>query len=166
MDVVNYWAQQVEKWNEESKCDLCWDFGAPLTEWAAETYQIKAGKECCVQVLLLFPDNVFSTNRTYASSGLITNLTCTNSFQVLFLLPSRIDINNYNEIPGHSIEESKWFTVFNKLKQCIECDAELDFCEILGTSYNITNWSARLVNNYTSNNYAGFRLNVSFQQVK
>lgn len=165
MDIVEFWSQQVELWRKDQKCGLCWDFGAPLYESAVESHRIKEGKECCVQVLLINPS--FSSTRNYLISGLYNTQICTDSFQLLFVMPSRIDINNFNELPGFSIEESKWFTVFNRLKKCIECDAELAFCEILGSnSLRLTNWSATILPaNFTSNNYAGFRLNVSFQRI-
>lgn len=166
MDVVDFWSKQVKLWNDNTKCGLCWTFSAPLYESSVENYRIREEDKCCVHVMLVNPS--FNTQRNYDSiTGLNTTINCNESFQLLFLMPSQIDINNFNELPGHSIEESKWFTVFNRLKQCIECDAEIDFCTILGSRSRITNWSASLLpQNYTSNNYAGYRLSVTFQNIR
>lgn len=168
MNLVAFWRDQVNIWNQEQKCDLCWEFGAPLIESAANIQKPEDGKECCVKVLFLQDKQpAFTTNRTYNNTtGLIQNITCTQSFQLLVLLPISIDKNNFNEIPGHPTAESKWDSVLFKLQQCLMCDAELDFCEILGTQYRITQWSGSQVLNYSDNNYTGYRINVQFQMIR
>lgn len=165
MNLVSFWQQQVSKWNDEQKCDLCWSFGAPLIESAVSVQQLK---DCCVQVLLLRDKgNAFSMSTTYDNTtGLITAKSCIKSFQLLVVIPGELGVNNFNEIPNHSTDESNWSTKLSKLEECLSCDANLNFCEFLGRSYRVTNWSAVQVLNEGDNCYIGYRLNVSFTDVK
>lgn len=164
INIVDFWEKQIALWNAEQKCGFCWEFGAPLTESAVTLQQPEPGKECCVQVLLV-RDKItpFSTSNTYNSSALITQKVCTTGFQLLFLLPSTVGTNNYNEINGHPTIESKWANILQKLEACISCDAELAFCTILGSMRRITTWSGQQLINYTPENYSGYRLTVNFQ---
>lgn len=167
MDVVDFWEKQVALWNEQGKCGFCWSFGAPLVESAIELQQIEEDSKCCVQVLLT-QDKVdpFATSNTYDQlTGLLTRSVCTMSFQILFLVPDVIGKNNHNEIAGHSITEGKWSETLSRLQQCIACDANLAFCEIVGRSYWVTQWRAKQELNFTANNYSGYRLTVSIQKV-
>lgn len=166
MNLISFWQDQVTKWNTENKCGLCWEFGAPLIESAVETYTPTIGKECCVQVLLV-RDKItpFSTTNTYDSrTSLRTNAVCNHGFQLLFLLPSDIGTNNFNEIKNHPTTESKWDTILSRLEECISCDMNIDFCDIIGMQYRVTQWSAQQVINYTSKAYSGYRLTVNFQK--
>ena len=168
MDIISFWEQQIQKWNDETKCGFCWFFGAPLTESAVTVQQSETNKECCVQVFLVRDKiTAFSTNNTYKkTTGLLTTQICNTGFQLLFLLPSTVGTNNYNEIKDHSTTESKWSTIFSRLEQCMSCDANLAFCEILGSSRRVTVWSGQQVTNYTPENYSGFRVTVQFQTQK
>lgn len=167
MNLVKFWQDQVALWNDEQKCDLCWNFSAPLIESAVETFTPPKGKECCVQVLLLRDKGqAFGTANTYnQTTGLLTNLVCNTAFQLLFLLPADIGSNNFDEIPGHDTEYSKWSLILSKLEECIGCEINIDFCELIGTKYRVTQWSATQLINYTSKNYSGYRLSVNFQTI-
>lgn len=163
INIVDFWKNQIAKWNEELKCGLCWEFSAPLTESAVGI--TKPNDPCCVQVMLV-RDRVtaFRTSRTYDNiTGLLTGVTCSKSFELLVLMPTKLGQNNYNEIKGHDTNESKWDEVLSKLEDCLSCDANLDFCEFLGRKVLVTDWSARQLVNYTDNNYTGYRLTVTFQ---
>jgi len=165
MDIVQFWQHQIQIWNDENKCGFCWEFGAPLTESAIEVQQASTNKECCVQVFLV-RDKVtpFSTSNVYDNvTGLLTNRVCNTGFQLIFVLPVSMGTNNFNEIKGHPTNESKWSTVLSRLEQCISCDANIAFCEILGSSRRITTWSGAQLINYTTENYSGYRLTVQFQ---
>lgn len=168
MDLVNFWSQQITKWNTDSKCGLCWEFSAPLIESAVNIVQPTTDKECCVQVMLLRQGvTAFSTVNTYnQTTQLKTNVACNISFQLLVLLPSNLGLNMFNEIKGHSTTESVWDTKLSKLEECLSCDANLDFCEFLGQQYKITQWSGVQVVNYQNANYTGYRISVTFQNNK
>ncbi len=168
MNIVSFWEQQIEKWNTDQKCDLCWVFSAPLTESAMNIQQLREDSKCCVQVMLL-RDKVpaFSTNNTYNEYGLLIDVKCNTSFQLLVAVPTTLGINNYNEIAGHSTDESRWSTILYNIEQCLKCDALLDFCEFLGDNPRVTQWSAmQELRDKTDNNYAGYRLTATFQEIR
>lgn len=165
MNIVNFWAQQVAKWNTENKCGMCWEFYAPLTESAVSITQTE---NCCVKVFLLRDKApAFATTNVYDNvTSLLTNSTCNINFQLLVVMTGNIGLNNWNEIKDHPTEESKWSTMLYKIEQCLACDAQVDFCEILGSEYRITQWSATQVINNGDNAYTGYRLNVTFQSTR
>jgi len=166
MDIVNFFQQQVDKWNTENKCGLCWDFSAPLIESATNIVQPTAGKECCVKVMLLRQNvTAFSTTNNYdTTTQLLRTQSCNTSFQLLVLFDSKLGLNMYNEIKGHPTSESVWETKLSIIEECMKCDANLDFCEFLGTPYKITQWSGQQVINFQNSNYVGYRISVTFQK--
>lgn len=166
MDIVNFFQQQVDKWNTESKCGLCWEFSAPLIESATNLVEPTEDKECCVQVMFLRQNvTAFSTTNTYnQTTQLLTNQVCNTSFQLLVLLPSKLGLNNYNEIKGHPTSESNWTTKLSLIEECLKCDANFDFCAFLGQQYKITQWSGQQLINFQNSNYCGYRISVTFQK--
>lgn len=168
MNIVDFWEKQITKWDEEQKCGMCWSFKAPLSESAVNIVQPEPDKECCVQVFLV-RERVPAFNTTYnynATTGFANDVTCTTGFQLLFLVPSNIGLNNYNEIEGHPEAESKWNTILWKLEDCLKCELALDFCEFLGSQQRVTRWEGQQAVNYLDNAYTGYRVTVNFQQVK
>jgi len=167
MNLVSFWQQQIDKWNTDTKCGFCWDFSAPLIESATNIVQPTPGKECCVKVMFLQDKQpAFSTSNAYSNqTGLLNSQTCSTSFQLLVVIDSKLGLNNYNEVKGHSTEESRWETILQRLQECLSCDANLDFCTFLGSTRRITSWSGQQVINYNDSNYCGYRINVTFQNV-
>lgn len=168
MNIVQFWEQQVAKWDAEQKCGMCWHFEAPMTESAVSIIQPPEGKECCVQVFLVRERvNAFTTTYNYnANTNLVNQVRCTTNFQLYVLIKGDIGTNNHTEIKGHTTEKSKWDDILWKIEECLSCDALIDFCTFLGYNPNITNWSGQQVVNYLDQAYAGYKLTVGFQQIK
>ena len=167
MNIVKFWQDQVNKWNDENKCGLCWTFGAPLVEDKVNIQQFENDKECCVKVFFLQDKQpAFSTSNSYSQTGFVNQITCNKSFQLLVLFDSKLGLNMFNEIKGHSEEESVWNTKLSVLQDCLSCDAQIDFCEILGQQSRVTQWSGQQVINYLSSTFVGYRISVTFQDVK
>lgn len=167
MDIIKFWKDQVELWNEENKCDLCWSFSAPLVNSQMNIVQSETVEDlCCVQVFITDVRFREIKNRN-SVTGLITSKTCVWNFSLWALLPVPLGVNNYNEIKGHPIEESKWNTVFLPLIECLGCDNILDTCELLGvTNVNVDMPSdATLIHNYLNESYNGWKVNYSFTQI-
>lgn len=163
LDIVNFWKEQVRIWNETEKCGLCFEFAAPLV---ASQINIVQEEECCVNVFLT--DIRFREIKNRNSvTGLITSKTCVWNFSLYVLKKENLGVNNYNEIKGHPVDESKWGTIFKPIIDCLGCDNILDTCEILGlTNVNIDMPSdAILIHNYLDDNYNGWKLNYSFTQI-
>lgn len=162
MDIVKFWKDQVNLWNENDKCGLCFEFSAPLVQSQANINQTET--PCCVQVWIT--DIGFKENIVRAPSGLITSKTCVDTFTLWVAKESPLGINNYNEIKGHPIEESKWSEIFLPIKECLGCDNILDTCEILGqTNVNVDLTSATMIHNYLDKVYNGWKINYTFTQI-
>jgi hypothetical protein len=161
MDIVKFWKDQVDLWNDQDKCGLCFEFSAPLVQSQANTNQTET--PCCVQVWIT--DIGFKENIVRASSGLITSKTCVDTFTLWVAKESPLGVNNYNEIKGHPIEESKWSEIFLPIKECLGCDNILDTCELLGqTNVNVDLTNATIIHNYLDN-YNGWKVNYTFTQI-
>jgi len=164
MDIVNFWKEQVNIWNEQNKCGLCWEFSAPLVNSQINTVQ--KDTPCCVQVFIT--DITFNeTLVRNSTTGLTTSKTCVDRFTLWVLIESPLGVNNYNEIKGHPIDESKWSEIYLPLKECLGCENILDTCEILNqTNVNVDLINATLVHNYLDQSYSGWKINYTFTQVK
>ena len=162
MDIVAYFKDQVEKWNEEQKCGLCFEFSAPMFESALNVVQPE--EPCCVQVMLT--DLNYTASNTYASSGLLSSQICEYSFTLYVLKASALGVNNYNEIKGHDTDSSKWATIYKPLADCFSCDVQLDFCALLGYAPEIKRWSMKMVKNYQDLTFDGWRIEGTFKTLK
>ena len=162
MNPISFFEEQVKKWNEDKKCGFCWQFSAPLKESAINIQQIRESDECCVQLMLT--DLRLTEQKSYGTNGLITSNDCVYNFNIFALLPSRLDINTYNEIEGHTIEESKWKTKLEPLLECLGCDALIEICEIWKYPIQIPNWgAAEVLINYQDANYDGWKIPITFR---
>lgn len=164
MDIIDFFKKQIDIWNENNKCGLCFEFSAPLVNSQINTVQKET--PCCVQVFITditFNETVVRNSVT----GLTTSKTCVDRFTLWALIESPLGVNNYNEIKGHPIDESKWINIFSPLKECLGCENILDTCEILNqTNVNVDLTNATLVHNYLDQSYSGWRINYTFTQVK
>lgn len=165
MNFIDFFQKQIEKYNNEQKCDFCWFFSAPLEESAINIQQLRDDSKCCVQVMFTQNEgNAFGVQNQYDNrSSLLTDSFCSENFNLFFLIPNRLGQNNYNEIDGHGIEESRSAELM-RLKDCISCDLNLDFCEFLGMNFQITQWSGRQFLNYQDNNYIGYKVSVTLRK--
>lgn len=162
MDIVNFWKQQTDKWAQDEKCGMCWAFHAPLTESALNLAQLTEEHKGCIN-LFLTNLSFLEVNQYSPGTGLVNGKSCEYQFTLYALQASRLGQNNYNEMKGYSVNESKWATVFKPVIDCLSCDVILDFCEIQGYNADVTKWAATMVTNYQDNNYDGWRINATFR---
>lgn len=160
MNIVEYWAKQVELWQEEQKCGLCWQFGAPLVNSQVNVQDSE--NPCCFNVMLINP-RPFTTKVRNPITNLVLTKTCGWRFTLLIMTESPLGLNNWNEKFGHAVSESKWSTIFNKVYECFDCDEITNACEILGYDVLVDQiGDAELLHNYLDSNYNGWRFNFSF----
>ncbi len=159
IDIVDFFEQQIELWNEERKCGYCWDF--EYVERISDLNESEQQEdECCLKVFLT--DLTLTKNRNYANNQFyITSKSVTQRFNLYFLINDRIDINVYQEQKRHPIEESKWKKI---LKPIMDCISDLDFCVITGLPirYDSENWSVVL--DFQDQNYSGWRVQFSLTE--
>ncbi len=160
---IEFFKEQVKIWNENQYCGNCWDFGAPLSESGFEKYQLKEGKECCYQ--LIITDYSVDESNEYNTASFARRKTCNHRFTMYIVKASSIDINTYNEIEDHPINESKWETILKPLFECFSCDAMIDYCAIVGYPVLIPQWRVEKVINKHSNNYDGIKITGVFREI-
>ena len=49
VDIVDFFKEQTETWNEEQRCGFCYSFGAPLFN---SEINVQQTDDCCMQVFL------------------------------------------------------------------------------------------------------------------
>lgn len=163
MKLIDFLEKQVQKWNDQNKCNQCFEFYAPLTEEALNKQQIK---DCCINVMLTRDrGQAFGVEKTYNNlTGTLSEQWEFKNFTLFFIVPQGINVNNHTEILGHTTDLSK-SKVLEDLESCI-IDMELDFCEFLNKDWQLTQWSAQQLLNYRDNNYTGYRVSVSIRKRK
>ena len=160
MDIVKFFSDQVTKWNTDNKCGFCWEFGAPLFE---ETTNIQQTDEACCTYVFLTKVARQRGNEYAQSTGLLSKKWCDYSFNLHVLRKGDLGTNNYNEIKGHPIEESRWNEIYQPIANCLDCDLQLDFCEFFGIDANQMVWNEDMESNYMDNNYFGWRITAKFR---
>lgn len=160
-DVIGTIATIVNNWNTEERCDLCWEFTAPLRESDLNEYQMK-GDACCV--LVAITDYRFQCSSPMnRQTGLLQLGAETHSFNMHVLSQDNVGLNVYNEIDGHPLSESKWATILQPLAECIACNP-LDFCEPLGYNLEVVNWTMNPRIDWMDSNYSGWTINVQLRR--
>lgn len=160
MNIVQFWQDQVKIWNEEQKCGFCWAFGGGLTEAGINAYRIREGEECCVHLFVTVP--TLLPHNENNENGLVVNPKCDYGFVLWALKPSRLDINNHNEIPSHDENEGAWNSIHYPLIECLGCDEMQYVCENLGYAVEISRWMMEAVFKQFDNNYDGWRIEGTF----
>lgn len=165
-DIVELWRSIMQTYQEEFKCDFCWKFYAPLTELKLNTIrdilvELGSGESedaCCVHVFLLRnqPDD-FSSTPNYSRFTTIADIVSTENYVVYFLIKSKEGLNNYNELPGYSIDESRHATIFKPLRECIDISILTDLC-LLG---QVTSYRGSYIYDYQDEQYYGLKVNFS-----
>lgn len=159
MDIIKFWADQVAKWQEDEKCDMCFEFSAPLFENATNITQTE--EDCCTYVFLT---NIkrkrnfkkYQTGFTYPDS-------CDWTFTIHFVKKGDLGTNNYNEIKPHPISESRWNNIYKPISECLDCQLQLDFCEFVGLNVDEVAWNEEMEQAYLDNNYFGWRITATFR---
>ena len=159
MDIVKFWQQQVEKWSEDEKCGMCWEFSAPLFENASNVQQTT--ESCCNYVFLTNLRKV-KNYRTYPSGHTFVE-SCDYAFNLHVIRKGDLGTNNYNEIPGYAIADGRYEKIYKPIADCLDCDLELDFCDFIGLQVNELRWVESMEQAYLDNNYFGWRIEANFR---
>lgn len=161
INVIGALSEIIEDWNNENKCDFCWEFTFPIRESDLNEYQQKSD-ECCVIVAVtdyrVVPQFTYNT-----STGLRTNASESHYFNLHFLIKDDVGLNVYNEISNHSILESKWETILKPLADCVVGEP-IDFCDKLGTDLETLNWTATPKIDWLDMNYTGWTINAQLRR--
>ncbi len=163
MNVVKFFHDLADKWNDEQKCGFCWEFDAPLTDSGVNESQLRLDDDCC-PVKLFITNLSVRKNRVYNQvTKLLTDYSADYTFTLHALVADRIDTNVYAEQIGHPIDESKWETILHPIEQCL-CEEEvLEFCELICKQIQIIAWNAVTRINWLDNNYTGWSITITLR---
>lgn len=165
MNYIDFFGQVVQNYNNENKCGFCWCFSAPLSEQKINIQELREGYECCVQVMYTQNEgNAFVLQNNYnTQTNLLQQAYALENFNLYFLIPSRLGVNNYNEIQNHDLQEARYKQLFD-LKECITEQLHLNFCEFFKDTYHVTRWEGRQLLDYQDNNYIGYKVYVTIRK--
>lgn len=163
-DIVELWQGIVNGMQANRTCNFCWKFYAPLTELKLNLVRDVIREDgsddddCCVHVFLIRnqPDD-FASSPAYSDFGNIAEITHTENYVVYFLIKSKEGLNNYNEIQGHSILESRYKTIFKPLRDCINIHILTALC----LAGQVTAYRGQYVYDYQDEQYYGLRVNFT-----
>lgn len=164
MDVVNFFKQQVTKWNDETKCGFCWEFDAPLTDAGVNESVMQTDPDECCPVKVFITNLSERKNRTYnTQSKLLTDYTIDYTFTLHALVFDEVGTNVYQEQLGHPVSESKWETILKPIEDCVCPEEILEFCDLICKKILITQWNAITRINWLDNNYTGWSITMTLR---
>lgn len=171
MDIIDFFKQQVDKWNDDNAKDKCWVYGAPLFESEMNKFQTPDRDDniqkptdlnCCVHVFLT--DLRVNTQLNYApDTGLVNEKRCTWNFNLNLLQKDKLGENVYNEIKGYDLTQSKWEQYLKDIYDFVTCQKILEFCNILGYDVRITRFEGNPKINWLDENYTGWQYGVTLE---
>lgn len=162
---INIIKDVIQNWNQTQKCGFCWEFHAPL--WVNTINNVQIKNTSAVQVMLVWnQDLLYDGNINYhPTMGTPEIVNNTENFTLYFLLPSNLDLNNYDEAEGHPLEEGRIWELA-KLMDCLKESNILDYCNGLSVEYLLTRWQVYgIPQNFYDNNYIGFRVAVTLKNL-
>ena len=164
MNVINFFKDLAQSWDEQSKCGSCWKFGAPLSESGLNKSISKPEEACCTH-LFVTSYRIGSQYRYNGTTGLQNYEAADHSF-VLYAVQQVTDIgqNVYNEIPDSLVDDGLWAKIQEPLLGCLGSGRELELCE-LGYDFDITSWIMETVMLKEDQNWTGWRITGTFREL-
>lgn len=161
MDYIKLLQQQVNMWQGQQKCGLCWSFNAPLQD-SGVNKSTQREEACCVHVFVT-DMNVREVRNYNTSTGFLSQKYDEVSLTIEFLKKSELGDNVYRE-QDYPLDQSKWDSILSPIKECLDSDAPFDFCTITNRNLKIIsrNWKV-IVNNIHAENYVGWRVSLTLR---
>lgn len=159
MNVIKFWSDLIEQYDDDERCGFCWKFYAPLTEIDLNLVK-KSIDDCCVNVFITRDKGVdFDSQITY-NNGL-PEVREREMYDVWFLVKSKVGLNNYNEMPDHDVEESRHNTILQPLRECITFEILRELC----LDYEVNQWSGKYVYDYQDSIYYGIKISITTRKL-
>lgn len=166
MNVIGVLKTEINKFNTETKCGLCWEFVPGGRKDYFNNIELIEGEECCVYVGV----TEIKTNSGFVTSGEFVRKEYTDWNVKMFAgIPSSLDIQFYNENPEHPEVEGKWEKYINPIFECFGSGCvEMDLCNIHNckglTTVEVVKWSSTMVMNYNDMNLDGIEIQATFRE--
>lgn len=167
MDIIDILDKEITKWNDESRCDLCWKFVPGGRSDYFNNVKPRQGDECCVYVGVL---SIRQVSGISVVNQHVTKNYCDWYIRLVAGIPSGLDLQFYNENSDHSTCEGKWSRYISKVFDCFGgCCIEMDLCDIhncqgLDTTVEAVRWESEMVMNYKDMNLDGVLVTGVFRE--
>lgn len=164
--MVEIWQRIAEYLQEQEACGLCFEFvGAGRSDYFNNLKpRVNEQGDCCVYLGLLR----FGGRRDYRlvdTSGFQeTEIKFKDyNFEVIVGIPSRLDIQFYNENPDIDVSESKYVKYIKPVIDCLGENFDLP-CEPIFEGLEISEWRWDLLLNYQDLNFDGIKITGAFRK--
>jgi len=163
--IVDYLKEVVSKLDESRECGFCWVFSAPLEDQTGNIRQVR-DDECECAHLYLTRLNISESH----SFGSVFHsvLEKRKSYNITFfvMLEAELSENNWDEIPNHPIEESRWVKYLKPLADCLTINNFNHGCKVLGYPIRFTSWNAECLPNPNiyDRNFVGYRVSATIEK--
>lgn len=146
-------------------CGLCWRFAAGGRQDYLNLIQNDPNSDCCAvlgilrtQVSTVYEGNVNFREKRYRDWNL----------ELFAGVPSRLDIQFYNELRPEDSKNSKWEKYLHPIFCCLS-DVDDRICEVHScqgneTTIDVVRWDLEQKINYLDNNYDGWFVRATFRE--
>lgn len=168
MNIIDVLDKAVSAWNDDQRCGLCWEFRPGGREDYFNNVKVKSADQCCVHVGIVSIRQV--SGFTVSSNGLVDKLYCDWNVRLIAGIPSRLDLQFYNENESHDKSAGKWERYIQPIFECFGgCCIEMDLCDIHNcegakTTVEPIRWESEMVMNYKDFNLDGVVVNATFRE--
>lgn len=167
MNIINVLNTEVAKWNDEARCGRCWEFVPGGRQDYFNNIKLRDDNECCIYVGVV---SIRQVSGLITQGEFVTKRYCDWSVRIIAGIPSRLDIQFFNESDSYPVEESKWEKYIRPIFECFGgCCVEMDLCDIHNCSGDVTTvepirWESEMVMNFNDYNLDGVIVNATFRE--
>lgn len=165
MNIVSIIDKIISSLGQKS-CDLCWNFVFGGREDYFNLAQQNQECECCCATVGILRNSMttgFSANNNFSTKSYRDwNL------EIFAGIPSRLDIQFFNEVDPNKTEESKWVKYLYPILCCLQ-DIDTQICDEFTcqgnpTSIEIRSWNFEMKLNYADINFDGWLIRTTIRE--
>lgn len=167
MDILDILQKIVQQLTAESDCGLCWQLvpGGRQDYLNLAKEEVNDDGDCCVLLGVL--NNNFKT--VYEGNTNFRHKMYRDWEVQLFAgIPSRLDIQFYNEVRPEDTENSKWVRYIQPIQCCLsqieESICDIQNCKGDGATIEVSSFNGQMRLNYLDNNYDGWLINITIRE--
>lgn len=157
MDIIQGFDDFIDNLNDSNSCGLCFSYKPSGRHDYFNNIKLNDGEECCVQFAVL------SIKHTLTIDNLSNK--CRYIVKCFAGIPSRLDIQFYNENEAYPIEDGKWDKYIQPINECFGCDIN-NLCATIDAfdEYYLVSFEKEMQLNYTDLNLDGWLMTFTFEQ--
>lgn len=166
MNIIKILDEQIQRWNAECKCGLCWKFKPSGRADYFNNIKVNAEEACCVYVGVLSIRNAigYTTN----ANGLVDRRYIDWQLRMVAGIPSGLDLQFYNEDESYRKASGKWQKYISRIFECFGGCNSFEFCDIHNctgsTVAEVVRWESEMVLNYKDVNLDGVLVNATIRE--